>query len=301
MQITPPLILIALGSALMLTQRDSRLVLAALFVQWAGLAWQVLSLPVGGFGAAIEAITGVASITIMGLTVWGFRRAPAGTGAARGRPAAQSSLIDALWLWAVAVVVGVAGYGLASLYPLGTQPDRLLSVFWIVLPAMLTLVIAGARDSVKVGVALLALLNATTLLIYTLSLAAPTTVVLGSAALVRFGLAAVASYSWLLMRSALGDLSPATLFDLRSGLRRTETALVVVGPSPNTITETDAEQEQPEEEIPEDAPASDTVDPEPESPKQEIQSGPADDTPPPDTGTGGTPAQGRDARRRKRT
>src|SRR5690348_13254645 len=73
-----PTILIAIGSAVLLTQRDTRIGLAAFLVQWLGIAWVVWTSTAPGAGtypASIEIATAIVTVIVMALTI--FRRSPA--------------------------------------------------------------------------------------------------------------------------------------------------------------------------------------------------------------------------------
>jgi hypothetical protein len=241
MQPTLPNILIALGSLALVTQRNRWVVLGALLVQWVGLALQIAPLAAGVSGLPVEIVTALGCCGIFGLTFWNLERVG-------DKMNPQSSLIrairnppssfvlgirngqwaDQLWLWATALVAGVAGFALAQLYPLGGNSQDLVAFYWMLLPAILALVIDGARDPVKLGVGLFSLFNSGMLLVYIFGAGSPGVILLGLAALGRLALAAIVGYSWLFFKNTYIDLNLNTLFDLRDGRVATEKGLMVV-------------------------------------------------------------------------
>ncbi|MEO8287384.1 MAG: hypothetical protein ABI670_13245 [Chloroflexota bacterium] len=238
MQITLPIILIALGGILLITQRDRRLVLLALLVQWVGLAWQLQPLLAGTPGLPVEIVTALACSAILGITVWNINRAGTSTPTAtQPSNTRQFAIADQLWLWAIALVVGVAGYGLARIYPLGGSEQDLVAFYWIALPALLALVIDGSREPVRLGAGILSLANAALLLVYALAATSPGTLLLALSALLRIALAAASGYTWLFLRTTYHDLNLNTLFDMRDGKIAGETALALVEMQSIGITE----------------------------------------------------------------
>jgi hypothetical protein len=204
-------------------------VLAALAVQWLGLAWTIFAMPAGRLGGITELITLIACIAVMAITLIGMgdraaRRGPFNIQALTGGQRA----LDAAWLWGIALVAGIAGYGLAVTYAFPGAESRMLDFYWIVLPALLALVIDSPRDPVKLAAGLLALANAAVLLLHVLSPEAPSIASLGLAALGRIALASIVAYTWTLLVAYFGGLSLTALYDARSGRVTTETALVVV-------------------------------------------------------------------------
>ncbi|HST04499.1 MAG TPA: hypothetical protein VLQ48_07155 [Chloroflexia bacterium] len=230
-----PTILIAIGSALLLTQRDERVGLVAFLAQWLGMAWIVWSSTAPGAGtypASIEGVTAVITVAIMGLTI--FRPRPA-TGKKDKRtipPAgpsstAQRGIQDWLWLWGLALLVGVAGYGLAGLTNLDVPRNNLLGFYWLVLPSMLLIVLEGSRSAVKLGLALLSLCNAACLFLYLIAVATPGAGILGILALSRLALGVLVSYLWYVLAARYDTHELNVLFDRRDGIFPTSTALVV--------------------------------------------------------------------------
>lgn len=241
MQITLPTILIAIGSALLVTQRHRWVVVAALAVQWAGLAWHIFTLPAGRLGGLTELVALVASTAVMVITLLGL----GGRRKARGRldvaaiTGGQSAL-DLAWLWGVTLVAGLAGFGLARIYAFPGAEGSMLAFYWIALPAVLALVIDSPRDPVKLAAGLLSLANAAVLLLHVLSPDEPSVASLGLAAVGRIGLACVLAYTWTLLVAYFGGLSLTPLYDAREGRVATETALAVVEqPAPEPIPDTE--------------------------------------------------------------
>jgi len=256
MQLTFPIALIALGGLVLITQRNRWLVLGALFVQWTGFAWQVSPLPSGPSIATVEMVTAVACCGIFALTNWSLARArdrAQATGVSAPRNP-RSMLTDQIWLWAIAIVVGLAGYGLASLYPLGGNQQDLTAFYWMLLPAMLAIVIDGSRDPVKMAAGLISLFNAALLLLYSLSATSPDVVTLGLAAVCRLAMAAILGYMWLFLKTNYVSLDLNPLFDMRDGKVVTSTAIALV-PFPVEQPETGPQMEVIEPEVIADEPA----------------------------------------------
>ncbi len=253
MQPTLPNILIALGGLALVTQRNRWVVLGALLVQWVGLALQIAPLAAGISGLPVEIVTALGCCGIFGLTIWNLER-----GREKGNP--QSALVlgirnpqsairnpqlaDQLWLWATALVAGVAGFALAQLYPLGGNAQDLVTFYWMLLPAILALVIDGAREPVKLGVGLLSLFNSGMLLVYMFGAGSPGVVLLGLAALSRLALAAIVGYAWLFLKATYLDLNLNALFDLRDGKVATQKGLMVVPETQGPAVETAGDGEE---------------------------------------------------------
>ena len=223
-----PLILVALGGALLVLARHNRLSLAALALQWLGLFWASASLapestrPIAGMSttAAVELLTAVVSIAILWLTLRGLHYGE--------RPSpGQSS--DYLLRSAAVIMAGVAGAGFAALFPLGLAPQLDLVLYWGALAGALALILEGSRSPVKLAAGLLALLNATALLSYILSDAAPGAGLLGLLSACRIALASLMAYFWLLLAFEYDDLSLDPLFTRRDAAPATTMALAVVG------------------------------------------------------------------------
>jgi hypothetical protein len=221
-----PLIIVALGGALLVLARHNRLSLGALALQWLGLFWASASLapdsarPIAGMSttAAVELLTAVVSIAIMWLTLRGLHYGE--------RPSpAQSS--DYLLRSAAVLMAGVAGAGFAALFPLGLDSQFDLVLYWGALAGALALILEGSRSPVKLAAGLLALLNATALLVYILSDAAPGAGLLGLLSACRIALASLMAYLWLLLAFEYDDLSLDPLFTRRDAAPATTMALAV--------------------------------------------------------------------------
>lgn len=251
-----PLLLIALGSLTVLVMRDSRVVLVGLAAQWLGLIGSILAgTPPGGNSlgeVGTEAVTLVVSLSVLFITLRALRKLRLSTlpGISanrrrlleraeegeediplRGR---REGLSDQAWLWGVGLVVGIAGFGLARLYPLGANEAGMLAFYWVVLSGVMTLVVHGTRDGVKLAAGLLAVLNGVALALYLLGPTAPGLVSLGLLSAGRIVLSVVLAYTWMLLKVTFMsvDLGLGSLFDGRDGRWATETALVVSGPAP---------------------------------------------------------------------
>jgi hypothetical protein len=247
MQLTPPIILIAIGGLALVTQRYHWLVLGGLLVQWAGLALLTEQMPTGTSGALVEGVTALACCGIFGLTIWNLSRSR--RKARPATPAPRREITDQLWLWASALVAGVAGYGLAQLYPLGGNPQDLMPFYWILLPAILALVIDGSRDPVKLAAGILSLFNAGLLMVYMFSSGSPGVILFGLAAISRLAIAAIMGYAWLFINAEYGDLDLNNLFDMRDGRIATEKALAIVPEHPIEEAEAEAAGETGETEV----------------------------------------------------
>jgi ABC-type multidrug transport system fused ATPase/permease subunit len=244
-----PLILIALGSAAIVVGRDGRMLLTGLGIQWAGVACATFAFSASGGGAlqaAVgEAITALVCIVVMWLTlsaldemlpesvsgldsvqVGRLRRAEL---RARRRRQAQLGAVDQFWPLVIVLAGGMAGFALSRLYPLGGSEGGLLAVYWVALAGVLALVIDGARDSVKLGVSLFALLNGAFLLAQTLDLGqAGSSLVIALMSACRIALAVVLAYSWAMLKATYNDLDLNPLFDSSPDdevTEKTETAI----------------------------------------------------------------------------
>lgn len=250
-----PLLLIALGSLTVLVLRDSRVVLVGLAAQWLGLIGSILAgTPPGGNSlgeVGTEGVTLLVCLLVLFITLRGLRRLRLSTlpglSSERRRvleraeedegsvPSSWSreGLAEQAWLWGVGLVVGIAGFGLARLYPLGANEDGMLAFYWIMLSGTMTLVVHGTRDGVKLAAGLLALLNGLSLALHLLGPGAPGPVELGLLSAGRIGMAVVLAYSWMLLKVTFMsvDLGLVSLFDGRDGRWSRETALVVSGPA----------------------------------------------------------------------
>lgn len=229
---TIPLILVALGGAGLVVLRDNRATLVALFAQWLGLGWAALELnrAAGGSGlgreGSAELVTAGACAAIFVLTLRSI-------GETRSSDERQP-LTDYLLPAASALLAGVAGLGFANLFPLLGETRGDLVFYWAALSGTLALILDGSRSPVKLAAGLLALLNATALLVYALNPAATGTALLGMLASARIALAVLMAYGWALLRMVYGALSLDPLF----GTRDTDEARpLVMLDAPDRITE----------------------------------------------------------------
>jgi hypothetical protein len=260
MTITVGLALIATGSAALVVLRDGRLLVAALAVQWAGMAYVVAESLAGSANGMLpaETVTALVCLAVMGLTLRSVLRTRADqlpgltpdqaaalrrqenpdrerAGVGAGRRAlnrSTSRLADQLWLWLIVIAGGVVGFGLARLYPPGGAEQVEVAFYWLLLSGVLALVVDGARNPVKLAVGLLALLNGAVLLAASISPAPPGPVFMGLMAAGRLGLVATLSYSWLVLRLFFVRPDMDTLFNARDGLFVTGTELATAGGSP---------------------------------------------------------------------
>jgi hypothetical protein len=154
--------------------------------------------------------------------------------------------VDQAWLWGVGLVVGVAGFGLARLYNLGAREDGILAFYWIALSGMVTLVVHGTRDGVKLAAGLMSLLNAAVLALHLLGPTLPGPVTLGLLSVSRIAVCVVLAYTWMLLKVTFMslDLGLTGLFDGRDGRWPTETAIVVSGQRLEMVSEEDEEAEE---------------------------------------------------------
>jgi hypothetical protein len=244
MQITLPLVLIAIGSVAIVALREGRLLVAALFVQWGGMVLLLLGSMPGARAAWVELVVGLVCLVLLGWSVWTLHNLKiedvpgldeshrAGWLLRQERRSwygRESGLADQALLWVIALAGGVAGFGLARLYPLGGSEEVMLAFYWILLSAVLSLVVHGARDLLKLGVGLLVLLNAIALLVETLALGLLSDVTLGLLGLCRLGLVLTVSYLLVVLKVTFLDADLEDIFDARAGITGDEMALVVVG------------------------------------------------------------------------
>ncbi len=238
-----PTIIIATGGFLLLTQKDTRLALGAFFLQWAGIGWLVWISPSAGAGslvALVEFVAALSTCVVIALTI--FRTAspddqtypPASiTRPAVRRRTRRSRTFqpqDWILLWGLALLAGVAGYGLARINPFGINEGDLLAFFWVVLTAVLVLTVDGGRSAVKLGLGILSLFNGAFLLLYVMGNSTPPGVVLALGALARIGAGTLASYLWLTVGERYDTLNLNAIFDARDGIIPRSTELVVVAP-----------------------------------------------------------------------
>ena len=267
MQITLPLVIIALGSVALVAFRDGRLLVAALLVQWGGLALLLLDLLPDVRTAWIEITVALVCSAVLAWTVWALHNSGiehvAGAGEPhraswllrqerRGRYARQEGLADQALLWVTALAGGVAGFGLSRLYSLGGSDDAMLAFYWILLSAALSLVVHGARDLMKVGVGLLVFLNAMALLIETMALGTLSDMALGLLGVCRLLLVLLTSYLLIVLKIGFFDADLDDIFDARAGLTAEEMAIVAVGGAETGYYYEDDEETETSEENSED-------------------------------------------------
>ena len=266
-----PLLLVALGSLTLLVLRDGRVVLVGLAAQWLGLIGTIIagappeSNLLGVVG--VEGVTLLVCLTVLFITLRNLRGVrlstlPGLSGERRrllsraedtppDLPArwSREGLVDQAWLWGVGLVVGIAGFGLARLYNLGAREDGILAFYWIALSGIVTLVVGGTRDSVKLAAGLISLLNATALALHLLGISAPGPVAMALLSACRIVACLVLAYAWMLLKVTFmsADLNLGTLFDGRDGRWATETALVVSRPVQNIASEDEGEPGEAEE------------------------------------------------------
>lgn len=266
-----PLLLVALGSLSMLVLRDGRAVLVGLGAQWLGLIGTIIAItPVGANSSGVVGVEGVtllACLSVLFITLRSLHalrlstlpglsderrrfllRAEDVDGVDGDLPSSWSreGLADQAWLWGVGLVVGIAGFGLARLYNLGAREDGILAFYWIALSGMVTLVVHGTRDGVKLAAGLLSLLNASALALHLLGLTVPGPVALGLLSAGRIAACLVLAYAWMLLKVTFMsvDLGLGGLFDGRDGRWSTEMSLVVIEPEPLSRIEDDEGSEE---------------------------------------------------------
>ncbi|HYP38848.1 MAG TPA: hypothetical protein VEX13_00670 [Chloroflexia bacterium] len=230
MQLTIPLILIALGGAGLVAIRNTRMVMGALAVQWLGAVWVAFLLSPSETAlsvAAVEAVAAVVCLAMLGTTLLHLQRLKVEQ-QAQSEARALPSPYEVAWLAAIVLTGGVVGVSLAALYPLGAVEGSMVAVYWVFLSGVLALVVEGSRSPVKLAAGLLALLNGTLLLTLAASPTLPGPVMLGLMSLTRIAVAGIMAYGWMLLKVVFLDLNLNILFDSRSNLS-TETALVVQG------------------------------------------------------------------------
>ncbi|MGA7733292.1 MAG: hypothetical protein WCD37_18680 [Chloroflexia bacterium] len=238
-----PIIVIAVASFFLLTQRDGGVALGAFFLQWVGIGWLVwvsASVGAGGLVALVELVAALSTSVVMALTVFRAAQPEDKTypvaGAVRvrgmrGRGIARSGAgqgQDWILLWGVGALAGVAGYGLARVNPLEVKEGDLLAFFWVALAAVLTLTLDGARSAVKLGLGLLSLLNSAFLLMYMAGDVVPPVGVLALGAVARIGVGMLFSYIWLAAGARYETLNLNALFDSRDGTTPGVTSLAIV-------------------------------------------------------------------------
>lgn len=253
-----PLLLVALGSLMLLVLRDGRVALVGLGAQWLGLIAAVLAVAPPGAGplgtAAIEGLALLVCLSVLFITLRNLRgvRLSSLPGLSEERrrllrraedagsdmPArwSREGFVDQAWLWGVGLVVGIAGFGLARLYNLGAREEGILAFYWIALSGMVTLVVHGTRDGVKLAAGLISLLNAVALALHLLDLTAPGPIVVGLLSAGRIVTCLVLAYTWMLLKVTFmsADLGLGGLYDGRDGRWGMETSLVVSGLVPES-------------------------------------------------------------------
>ncbi len=257
MQITLPLVLIALGSVALVALRDGRLLVAALLVQWGGLALLLLDLMPDTRIAWLELTVALVCSALLSWTIWALHNANLESMLGldeshranwlyrqerRSRYARQEGLADQVLLWVTALAGGVAGFGLARLYSLGGSDDAMLAFYWILLSAALSLVVHGARDLVKLGIGLVVLLNAMALLIETMALGSLSDAALGLLSACRLALVLLISYMLVVFKVTFLDADLDDIFDARAGIIADEMAIVAVRAGEGDYIYSDADQ-----------------------------------------------------------
>ena len=262
-----PLILIALGGTAVIVARPPLWVLGALAVHWLGMAWVLaatIPLSADWSVVAVEVITAAVCLAVLWTTEhslqastrdrsntdedtrwerqWrshlrttDFRASqqmPASQqrAAPNSRRAALRGQAEQLWLIVIVLATGVAGFGMARLYPVGGTEESLLAFYWAMLAGVLILVVESARSHVKMAVGLLVLLNSIALLVMTASNAPPALPILGLLAAGRIALSVVLAHSWVVLKAAFREPDMASLFNARSG-PPTDALAVVPAPS----------------------------------------------------------------------
>lgn len=214
----------------------------AFLAQWLGIAWIVWTSTAPGAGiypASVEIATAVITVIVIALTIFRRRPSVAAKKGKRVRPdavRAPGAIQDWLWLWGLALLVGVAGYGLARITDVGMPENSLLAFYWVVLPSVLLIVLEGSRSAVKLGLALLSLSNAACLFLYLTAISAHEASVIGIAALSRLVLGVLISYLWYMLAARYDSQDLNTLFDRRAGIMpaNTNTGLAIRQDDPGT-------------------------------------------------------------------
>ena len=193
----------------------------------------------GTYPASIEIATAIITVIVMALTIFRRRPAPAAKKGKKVQPEARrapGAIQDWLWLWGLALLVGVAGYGLARVTDVGIPESSLLGFYWVVLPSVLLIVLEGSRSAVKLGLALLSLSNAACLFLYLTAISAHEAGVIGIAAVSRLLLGVLISYLWYMLTARYDNQDLNTLFDRRAGIMpaNTNTGLAIRQDEPAT-------------------------------------------------------------------
>ncbi len=221
--------------------------LGALALQWLGLIVSMPGMPAVPLGSvAAEGVTAAVCLLVLGLTLRNLDRVEVSTmpglpehvrrAAAQAEqpgsatPQGRERMADAAWLWAVALVAGIAGFGLARIYPQGAAEEGALAFYWVALSGAMSLVVHGTRHAVKMAAGLLALLNAGAFALQLLGPTAPSPVALVLMAAGRIAVCVILAYMWALIKTVFlsVDLGLDSLFSGRDGQWATETAIVPV-------------------------------------------------------------------------
>lgn len=230
------LVVVGLGSAGLVALRGEGLLISALGLQWLGLILAIPEVRGGGslLPAITEAIVALACLSILGLSsrqLMGGKPNTAGV-PAEPEPAQstalqvvdserlpdmrESGVTEGALLWAVVLMVGIAGYGLSQLYPLGAGSDMALLLYWTLLSGVMAIVLDGTREMPKLAVGLIALTNSVALLVSVLGVALPELTAQVLFGVCRIGLAALLAYVWLLLYGAYGEHGLEMLFNSRN-------------------------------------------------------------------------------------
>jgi|GEM_PF-4524135 len=275
MQAFFPLILVALGGATLIIARPTGWILAALALHWSGVVWAltfVVPLNADWAAPAIELLTAVVCLAVLwstsrSLQAHGTERQERSDDAEwerqwRGRsrstlPSAHSQAVrgqrrgnrndggvqprsrdraDQLWLIVTVLASGIAGFGLAQIYPISGSQESLLAFYWTLLAGVLILVVEAPRSHIKMAVGLILLLNSVTLLVLTAGQILPGAATLGVLAASRIALCVVVAYSWVLLKVAFREPDMTTLFNARSGVPTTALAVVESGTADTEVT-----------------------------------------------------------------
>jgi hypothetical protein len=135
----------------------------------------------------------------------------------------------------IVLASGIAGYGLAQLYPIGGSQESLLTFYWTLLAGVLILVVEAPRSHIKMAVGLVLLLNSVTLLALTAGQALPGTATLGALAASRVALCVVVAYSWVLLKVAFREPDMTMLFNARNGISTTALAVAESGTADSEV------------------------------------------------------------------
>ncbi len=269
-----PLILIALGGTAIIVARPPIWVLGALAVHWLGMAWMlaaIIPLSADWSVVAVEVITAAVCLAVLWTTERSLQASPEDRStasedaqwerqwrshlrttdfrASQQTPASQQGAprnarrtplrgqAEQLWLIVIVLATGIAGFGLARLYPTGGTEESLLAFYWAMLAGVLILVVESARSHIKMVVGLLVLLNSIALLVITASNTPPALPTLGLLAASRIALSIVVAHGWVLLKAAFREPDMTSLFNARSGTPTDALAVVPAADYPQPAQE----------------------------------------------------------------